>query len=260
MKEYVGEGWGDLLRVNDLDNFGAIWDLDAGWFEEPNERRGGWSGVSKISLKSEGGESVGVFLKRQENHNTKTWNKPFKGVPTFYREFKNILRFIRHGVPTVEPVYFNYRFENGKCQAILMTKALDGFESLDAPVYARDSELMRDKTQREQIMSAVASAMRKMHEHHFRHNCFYSKHVFVRNNQGQYEVKFIDLEKLSRNLLKKNAMMRDLYTFPRRITGWGLKDRLKFFQLYQQEKKLSPASKLIWQKLDQRIKRRNVVL
>jgi tRNA A-37 threonylcarbamoyl transferase component Bud32 len=260
MKEYIGGGWDRILRLNKLDSFDAIWSLEAGWFEEPNERRGGWSGVSKISLKTENGGSVGVFLKRQENHNTKVWYKPFKGIPTFYRELKNILRFIAHGIPTVEPVYFNFRYEADNCQAILMTKELEGFESLDAPVFARDGVLMQDKVKREQIMRVVANAMRKMHDHHFCHNCFYSKHIFVRSVEGQWEVKFIDLEKLSKNVFKKNAMMRDLYTLPRRIIGWGRKDRLKFFQLYRQEDKLSSASKLIWQKIDHRIKRKGIVL
>lgn len=261
MKEYIGKGWDGVLRLNNLDSFDAVWRLEAGWFEEPNERRGGWSGVSRITLKTEDGGSVGVFLKRQENHNTKAWYKPIRGIPTFFREFKNILRFIKHGISTVEPVYFNARYEDGNCQAILMTKELEGFESLDAPVYARDGELMENKAKREEIMLAVAKAMRKMHEHHFRHNCFYSKHVFLRAVDGQWEVKFIDLEKLSRNLFAKNAMMRDLYTFPRRISvGWGLKDRMKFFKLYRQEDKLSAESKVIWQKIDTRIKRKDVLL
>lgn len=259
IKEYTGEGWEKILKSNKLNTFDLIWDLEAGWFEEPNERRGGWSGVSRIEVEGENGETIGIFLKRQENHNTKAWNKPFKGIPTFYREFKNILRFIDNDIPTVEPVYFSYRYKEGNCQAILMTKDLKGFESLDAPLYARDGALMQNKTKREQIMLAVANATRKMHDHHFRHNCFYSKHIFVRCSEDKYEVKFIDLEKLNRNIFKKNAMMRDLYTIPRRISsGWGLKDRMKFFQLYRQEKELSPASKLIWRAIDERMKRRGV--
>ncbi len=260
MKEYIGSGWDQILRLNNVDSFDAIWSLEAGWFEEPNERRGGWSGVSKISLKTEDGGSVGVFLKRQENHNTLAWYKPIKGVPTFYREFKNILRFIKHGISTVEPVYFYYRYDDGNCQAILMTKELEGFESLDATAYARDGELMKNKDKREGLMLAVARAMRKMHEHHFRHNCFYSKHIFVRSVKGQWDVKFIDLEKLSRNFFSRNAMMRDLYTLPRRITGWRLKDRVKFLQFYRQEDQLSAESKLIWRQIDKRIKRKEVEL
>jgi tRNA A-37 threonylcarbamoyl transferase component Bud32 len=257
MKEFVGSGWKKNLELNELESFDSIWELDAAWFEEPNKRRGGWSGVSRISLKTEEGGSVGIFLKRQENHNTKTLAKPVNGEPTFYREFKNILRFISHGIPTVEPVYFFYRYKNGKSQAILMTKELEGFESLDSPIYARSGELMSNKDQRESLMKAVAKEMRKMHDHHFRHNCLYSKHIFVRAIGNQWDVKFIDLEKLSRSFFKKRALLRDLYTLPRRISGWRQSDKLKFFKMYRQEEKLSPQSKLIWCEIHNRMLSKN---
>lgn len=260
MKEYIASEWKSILQFNALGSFDEIWDLEAGWFEEPNERRGGWSGVSKIKLKTKESGTVGVFLKRQENHNTKSWEHPIRGIPTVYKEFKNILRLLKKDVPTVEPIYFSYRFVNGSCHAILMSKELEGFESLDTAVYARDGELMQDSVQREQVMFAVAKAMRNMHEHHFRHNCLYSKHVFVRSVEDEWGVKFIDLERSCWNLFKQNASLRDLYTFARRITGWGRKDRLRFFQMYMQEKKLSPKSKLFWRKIDRKIKRRGTAL
>ena len=257
MKAYIGSGWDKVLQLNKLESFESLWGLDAGWFEEPNKRRGGWSGVSRISLKTENGDSVGVFLKRQENHNTKTLTSPIKGEPTFYREFKNILRFVEYGIPTVEPIYFCYRYHGGKTQAILMTKELEGFEALDSSVYARDSIVMRDRQQREKVMVAVAKGMRKMHGHGFRHNCLYSKHIFVKLVDNECEVKFIDLEKLSRSLFKKRAIMRDLYTLPRRITGWRRSDKLKFLKIYMQEEKLSSESKLIWYEIHNRMKAKN---
>ena len=259
MQEYIGKGWEKILRDNGLADFDSIWNLDAGWFEEPNKRRGGWSGVSRISLKTEEGSSVGMFLKRQENHNTKTVSKPVNGEPTFYREFKNILRFISHGIPTVEPVYFFYRYKEGKSQAILMTKELEGFESLDSSAYARDGELMSNKDRRESLMEAVAKEMRKMHSHHFRHNCLYSKHIFVRANGNKWDVKFIDLEKLSRSLFKKSALLRDLYTLPRRISGWRQSDKLKFLKIYRQEDRLSIESKAIWREIQNRMKAKNKI-
>ena len=45
MKEYQANDWEQLAHSNGLDSFDAIWTLDIGWFEEPNQRRGGWSGV-----------------------------------------------------------------------------------------------------------------------------------------------------------------------------------------------------------------------
>jgi len=257
MKEYIAKNWEQTLKLNKLNDFDSIWNLDAGWFEEPNKRRGGWSGVSRLKLKTENGDSVGVFLKRQENHNTKTLVKPIKGEPTFYREFKNILRFIEFDIPTVEPVYFCYRYVNGKSQAILMTKELEGFESLDSALYARNGQVMQNRGQRYKAMSAIAREMRKMHNQRFRHNCLYSKHIFLRTMDGEWEVKFIDLEKLSRSLFKRSAIIRDLYTLPRRISGWSLSDKLKFLKVYMQEDKVSPESKLIWREIHNKMKVKN---
>ena len=70
MKQYKSEQWQEILAFNDLDTYEKIWALKAEWFEEPNERRGGWSGVSRIELKLPSGGCVGAFLKRQENHVT----------------------------------------------------------------------------------------------------------------------------------------------------------------------------------------------
>jgi Lipopolysaccharide kinase (Kdo/WaaP) family. len=138
-----------------------------------------------------------------------------------------------------------------------MTKELEGFESLDSPIYARSGELMSNNDQRESLMKAVAKEMRKMHNHHFRHNCLYSKHIFVRAIGNQWDVKFIDLEKLSRSFFKKRALLRDLYTLPRRISGWRQSDKLKFFKMYRQEEKLSPQSKLIWREIHNRMLSKN---
>lgn len=253
MKEYIARGWDQILSRNKLDHFDAIWNLEAGWFEEPNKRRGGWSGVSRINIQTKLGTTVGVFLKRQENHNTKVWTNPFKGVPTFYKEFKNILNFVAHDVPTVEPVYFAYRYEKGKTQAILMTKELEGFNSLDSVDYVGNSALMQNPSNRGQLISSVAEAIRKMHGHGYQHNCLYGKHIFVRPAGKKWEVKFIDLEKLSRIFFKKKAMKRDLYTLPRHISGWRRNDRVKFLKNYMQEDKLSPRSKLLWREIHRRM-------
>jgi len=257
MKEYIEDRWESVLKLNKLDHFESLWGLEVGWFEEPNKRRGGWSGVSRISLKTENGGVVSLFLKRQENHNTKVWNSPFKGIPTFYKEFKNIQRFIAYGIPTVEPVYFGYRYVKGKSQSILVTKELEGFASLDAAIYSREGLLMQNRERRKEMMVAIVDGMRKMHNYHFQHNCLYDKHIFVRQVGNRWDVKFIDLEKLGRSFFQKSAVIRDLYTLTRHISGWRQSDKLKFFKIYMQEEKLSPRSKLIWREIHNKMKAKN---
>ena len=39
-----------VFAANGLDGFDAFWRLPEDWFEPPNRRRGGWSGVSRHRL------------------------------------------------------------------------------------------------------------------------------------------------------------------------------------------------------------------
>lgn len=106
MTDFANDTWRAVLARNGLDGFDALWNLEVPWFEPPNRRRGGWSGVARCELEDAAGQRRGVFLKRQENHKTFSWRHPFKGIPTFLREFRLIRRYRAGGVPTLDPVYF----------------------------------------------------------------------------------------------------------------------------------------------------------
>jgi hypothetical protein len=54
------------------------------------------------------------------------------GEPTFAREFRNIQRYQQLGIPALEAVFFGERKVGGERQAILMTRALDGWNDLDS--------------------------------------------------------------------------------------------------------------------------------
>ncbi|NOQ81958.1 MAG: lipopolysaccharide kinase [Methylophaga sp.] len=251
MAEYYGDSWKEILATNNLDSFDKIWDLKTDWFEEPNIRRGGWSGVVKVNLETVQ-ETVGVFIKRQENHITKTPLHPIKGRPTFEREFKNILRLRRHKVPTLEPVYFSKRNKDGDLQAILITKELSDYISLDSDRFLTD-DLIKNTAQKNSLLKAVANTLRKMHHHHFQHNCFYLKHVFVKPEGDSWDVKIIDLEKLKWSFFKKNAVFRDLFTLHRHAQGWSKKEHVKLFKFYVEESKLSNKSKALWRLIEKKV-------
>ena len=44
-----------------LDDFDAMWSLELGFVEEPNVRRGGWSGVSVAELSTANGRRGAIF-------------------------------------------------------------------------------------------------------------------------------------------------------------------------------------------------------
>lgn len=253
MNEYWSDNWQNIFAENKLNSFDEIWDLDTEWFEEPNKRRGGWSGVVKLELDTPNGKTS-VFIKRQENHITKTLLHPVRGMPTFEREFKNILRMQKHNLPIMELVFFAKRVINGKLQAILITKALSEYIPLESERFLATGDLIKDKAHKERLLAAVADTVRQIHQHHFQHNCLYLKHIFVKPiDDDSWDIKIIDLEKLKWRLFKRHAVFRDLYTLYRHAKGWSTKDHVKFFKAYTVEKKLSPKSKKLWYSIEARI-------
>lgn len=253
MKEFYGNSWQKILDENDLMGFDALWDLKADWFDKLNHDRGGWSGVCRIKVTLADGGEVGVFLKRQENHITKTITRPSKGIPTFQREFRNIQSFINKGLPTVEPIYFARRMHEGNLQAILMTRELEGYQSLEKESFCSGGEIMSDKAERVAILTSLASVIRSMHSHHLQHTCLYPKHVFVKKEGNDWDIRLIDLETVRWKLFKRSAILRDFGTLHRygALYQQGLSDRLLFIKAYMREAKLSEYSKSIWRAIGQ---------
>lgn len=240
------------LAENKLKTFENIWDLDIGWFEEKNVRRGGWSGVSQYKLN----DGCSLFIKRQENHCYRAWTDLFISKATFYREYKNILKFVQTNVPTLEVLYFGQRKEKGKLQAILITRELDGYLSLNDEKLK--SLLQADFKMRRAVIKKVSEVVSNMHNHRLQHNCLYDKHIFVKPlDDGNVDVRLIDLEKVKWQFSKQKAMRRDLSALYRHSSGWSKTDCLCFFLSYRKEKKLTRQSKQalkifskdIWQKI-----------
>jgi lipopolysaccharide kinase (Kdo/WaaP) family protein len=252
MKTYWNNNWQHLFAANKLDTFDVIWNLETEWFEEPNKRRGGWSGVIKVDLDTQEGKTS-VFIKRQENHVSKTLFHPVRGILTFEREFKNILHMQKCSVPVMEWVYFSKRIVNGNQQAILITKSLSDYIPLESERFLTSGDLIKSTVHKEKLLTAVAGTLRLIHQHNLEHNCLYLKHIFVKPVGDSWDVKIIDLEKMKWRLFKKKAIFRDLYTLYRHAKGWSPKDHVKLFKAYVQEQKLSPKSKKLWHSIEARV-------
>ena len=220
MHDYIANDWKEILQENNLQCFDDWWDIKAEWFEPPNQRRGGWSGVSRLEL----GDRV-VFLKRQENHVIRTFLHPIKGIPTFTREMENILALKKAEVPALTPVYFAQRNINGALRAILVTESLEGFKPLSTVVPGT-----LPMSARIALIKQVATVVRKLHQHKFVHNCLYPKHLFVRGDASGFDVRLIDLEKARVRLFRYSAVFRDLDTLNRHCEKWSLSDRCRFLK------------------------------
>ncbi|MCF6356105.1 MAG: lipopolysaccharide kinase InaA family protein [Candidatus Polarisedimenticolaceae bacterium] len=246
--DFINEGWQPILQQNGLDNFDALWNLDAEWFEEPNKERGGWSGVARIELKLPDGGMVGLFLKRQQNHMYKSPLHPIRGTLTFAREFKNIRHFQQIDVTTLDSIYFGQRRVNGNDQGILLTRELEGFSPIDAPQFLPGKGgLLASLPARKALFEKLAGLLRRLHAEKWQHGCLYPKHIFIKPlSQETFEVRLIDLEKARRQPFRQQAIIRDLNTFSRHTGNWSLTDRMRFFLIYRQEEHLSPESKKLW--------------
>ncbi len=252
MKDYVATQWQDTLTENQLADFAKIWSLDAPWFEEPNYRRGGWSGVAKLTLSTATGDKT-VFLKRQLNHIYKPLSHPIKGAPTFAREMKNILRFKHAQIPSLEPVYYAQRRDSEGLKAILITEALDGFQSLEACLH--DCITAED---RQQYIQPVAELVKQLHTAQFRHGCLYPKHLFVKQHADTMQVRIIDLEKARFWPFRQNRQLRDLGTLYRHTQGITIKEKIKFLHYYLGTPKLGTQGKNLWQAFVKRYQRKHM--
>lgn len=228
------------INLRGAQTFSTIWQMNVPLFEPPNTSRGGWSGVVKTYLQVDA-QDLSVFVKRQDKHLTRTWLHCLNGIPTFQKEYANILRLRALGIPTLEPVYFA---RQGK-KAILITKALDEFLSLD-----KMSPNALSLEQRHSLLKTVARVISTLHFHRLQHNCLYPKHIFVAQSEQGWEVRLIDLEKLRRCIRRQSAQLRDLSSLSRHSDStWSRTDRLRFFKAYTGEKQLSPTSKNLWKQI-----------
>jgi len=254
MKDYCPENWQEILRYNYLDSFDAIWQLQADWFEPPNQRRGGWSGVVRIELKLPDGGVEAVFVKRQENHTRRTVRHPLWGEPTITSEIRNILALQEAGVPTLEPAYYGQRKVDGKRRAVLATCELQGFRSLSQVIQAWDESGWGDSVkERRELIKISAKTVRRMHSNRLVHNALHPKHLFVRFSEtGQPDVRLIDLEKMRRTITPTRAARRDLDSLNRRSMLWSRTDRLRFLKAYLETGDLSREGRSFWRYLAQK--------
>jgi len=259
IQDYRASDWPSMAAANGLDSFEAIWALDIGWFEVPNVRRGGWSGVSRLEVTCADGRSEAIFIKRQENHETFSWRHPFRGITTFRREFQNLMMLQSFAVPTLDVLYFAERNVGSDRRAILVSRELTGYSSLEDCMTYWQQQGFPDKAIWHETIQRIAAVARRMHRHRIQQNCFLPKHVFIGELHGQMDVRLIDLEKAKRRWTVERALVRDLDTFNRRSPGIRTTDRLRFLLAYHETDRVNARVRKTWNQLLAlvRMKKRN---
>ncbi len=244
-----------IFAQHQLDGFEPLWYRQIDWFEEPNQRRGGWSGVGQLILASDDA-ALNVFVKKQQNHGRRTLLHPFKGEPTFRREFKRLTFLETQHIKAPKVVFYGERQLDNQACAMLVTETLLGFEPLDVVTQRWFSEQPKTREQKRRLLKTVALTLRHFHETGLVHRALYPKHLFVKNAETHPEIAFIDLEKARNSWLFIYRAYFDLAAFNRHATHWSASDRLYFFLQYFQLSKLTKSHRFICRQIIKRSARR----
>ena len=249
MDDYLAPGWQEILQHNRLSSFEALWTLEADWFEPPNQRRGGWSGVARVSLELPEGGEIHLFLKRQENHLRKSWRHPFRGEPTFRAEARNLRLLERHAVAAPQLVLYQERMGDQGWQVVLATRELEGQQPLDRLIEQWHAEgWSASRELRRALIPEVAALLRRFHRLRQAHNALHAKHIFI--DPPRRRATLIDLEKMRPRLTRRQAMLRDLDTLNRRTARISRSDRLRFLLAYLGKERVDREVRRIWRRLD----------
>ena len=199
----------DAGRLTGNDRFEYFWQQQGEWVEEPNQRRGGESGVQR--LRDDSGHLL--YAKRQVGHIYRSLLHPF-GRPTVFREYAALTSCEQLGVRVPNIVYCGVeRDADRQWRALLVSEALDGFEEIDT-WYAKGGREHHGEALHDRILEDLARNLARMHMGHWQHGCLYSKHVFVKvvgeGDQARAEVALLDLEKCRKRISKHRAAANDL--------------------------------------------------
>jgi hypothetical protein len=205
----------ELLVRHGLDEFDALWAKQLDAVDKPNTSQGGWSSVYRLDL-----DGNGYYLKRQSNYLTRSLHRPF-GEPSFAREFRNISRYQQLGIPALQAVFFGERKVNSEVRAILLTRALDGWNDLDSLL---EQWPQFSAAQQVAILRACALLARQLHGVRQVHGCFYPKHIFLRSAGNGYQAQLIDLEKTRPLLFGQRDRVKDLEPLLRRASIWSIEE------------------------------------
>ena len=216
-----------LLERHNLASFDALWALQLNAVDEPNTERGGWSSVCRMDL----GERA-YYLKRQSNHLTRSLLRPL-GEPTFAREFRNIRRYAGMGIPALQAAFFAERRLPGERRAVLLTRALDGWQDLE---HWLRSWMQLSEAQQLAILRTCGELAHRLHGAGQMHGCFYPKHIFLREGPSGFEARLIDLEKTRSLFWGERDRLKDLEPLLRRAQKfWGAGEVSVLLKAYLQD-------------------------
>ena len=213
------------------------------WFEEPNERRGGWSGVARMKLTgpSAADQDLNVFLKIQKNHYYRSPGTLFRRNLTYKREF-NALRRLESITDTLPRLLQFAEWQmNGDKYGLIITQSLDGWHPFDKWLASPESSGLL-----ESCLEAIAGTLRQMHQKRWAHFGLFPKHVFVKQTDREcIRIKLIDFEKARQLPTREQCVIEDVSRFLRHTHALSAAEKKLFLECYFQTKHFSFWKKLL---------------
>lgn len=250
MPLFVSKQHQSVLSSNAYDNFDSIWASEINWFEAPNYRRGGWSGVGRVELICKNGLSLFAFVKKQLNHGRLTWRHPFKGEPTFRREFNRLIYLENHQFIVPRVLFYGESNSAGDQKAILVTIALDEFQSFEDVLQDWWPNASHDNQQK--LLKAIAHELKRFHGLGLVHRALYPKHIFIKNDDIHPQIGLIDLEKSRFSRFAAYRAFFDLAALNRHTVPLRLSQRMYFFKQYLGVSKVVGFNKFLFRLIAKR--------
>ena len=222
------------------------------WFEAPNRRRGGWSGVSKIVLNPDAPEKEkkAVFLKIQQNHFYIAPNTYFLKRLTFEREFEAMQALKPHSEAIPNIVMFAKWQENGNQGSILVTEALDDWIHLGPWLLGELDQPAPDEPALHRALDAIAKTAREINQAGWIHMCFSAKHIFVKEQLDSiFAVRVVDLEKTRKRIGLSRRTIKDCSHFLYHTPMLTDSDKTHFLKAYFETDRFNPAQKALISKM-----------
>jgi tRNA A-37 threonylcarbamoyl transferase component Bud32 len=189
------------------------WWLCRGETVEPfNERRGGQSGVERVIDPNHGT----VYVKRQLGHTFRSLRYPL-GIPTAIRERDAYLAFKKIGINTPVLIFAEARKQNAQWQAILATKDLAGFTSLEHWYRSGGPARLGVENYR-RFLESLGYTLGRLHRERWCHGGLHFLHIYINTSEASQlpTIAFLDLERAQQLLTRQRAANRDLRTLRRR--------------------------------------------
>lgn len=213
------------------------------WFEKPNERRGGWSGVARMKLTgaTAADRDLNVFQKIQKNHYYRAPGTLFRRQLTYKREFTALRRLesITDALPRL--LQFAEWEMNGDKYGLIITQSLDGWHPFNEWLKSPESSGLLESS-----LNAIAGTLRQMHQKRWAHFGLFPKHVFVKQaHRKGIQIRLIDFEKARQMPTREQCAIEDVSRFLRHTHALSTTEKKLFLECYFQTKHFSFSQNLL---------------